>query len=111
MSAQPVTDKKKKGGMFRALMWTLILGGAAGIVAYIIGLAIASLLSYSGAGQYMAAQLLSQFGYTNASAAIRGIAGQDIYQGVVFPYLLALLGVGVGAGIGYFKGKAEDEES
>nr|MCL7344629.1 hypothetical protein [Candidatus Aramenus sulfurataquae] len=110
MSAQPI-DKKKKGGMYRALLWALVMGALAGIIAYIVGLGIASLLSYSGAGQLIAGQLLNDFGYKNASVAITGIGAGDIYQASVFPYVLTLLGVGVGAGVGYFKGKQEDEES
>jgi ABC-type sugar transport system permease subunit len=110
MSAQPATDKKKKGGLFRALLWALVLGALAGIIAYVVGLGIASLLSYSGAGQLIAGQLLSDFGYKNASTAITGIATGNIYQAATLPYVLTLLGIGVGAGVGYFKGKREDEE-
>ncbi len=110
MSTQPV-EKKKKGGLFRALLFALILGALAGIIAYVVGLGIASLLSYSGAGQLIAGQLLNDFGYKNASTAVTGVATGDIYQASVLPYVLTLLGIGVGAGIGYFKGKQEDEEA
>jgi len=100
--------KNNKGGFLRALLWALGVGIFAGLLAYAVGLGLSAILSYSAGGNFITSKLLDDFGYTDASNAIQGIALNQLYQANTLPYILSIAGFGLGAVIGYFKGKQED---
>lgn len=110
MSQAIQTQERRKqiGGMFRAYLWAMILSAFGGIVGYIVGDVLSALLATSGSGLLIASQVLHAFGFSNASYGIQAQGLTYLYQSQVFPYIFAIAGMGVGFGIGYFKGKDED---
>lgn len=96
--------------MLRALLWAIGLGVFAGFLGYLAGIGLSAILGYAAGGELIVAQTLHYFGYYNASSAIQGIALNNLYQANALPYILSVGSAGVGAVLGYFKGKKEDAE-
>ena len=93
-------DKESKGWL-----WMFAYGALFGIIAFVIGFALGALMSFSAGGEFIASQVLQQFGYTNASHAVNAAASLDLYAAMRLPLILALVAAGVGMVFGYFKGK------
>ena len=108
--SQPADKKKKNGGMLRAILWMVALGAVGVLVGYVGGAVISAVLTSTSANTFVASQLLQSFHYTNASKVLGGSALQMFTTGQVFSYLFPLSGFGIGAIVGYFKGRKEDKE-
>lgn len=97
-------DKDTKGRL-SVLLYAVLLGIIVFILAYMASLAFASFIGFSAANNYMAAQFLQQFGYTNASKALAEIASLDLRVARWSPIIVSLIIASVSAIYGYLKGK------
>jgi len=94
-------DKESRGWL-----WMFAYAGLLGLIAFVVSFGLASLIGFSAGGEYIAAQNLQQFGYTNASKAVIAAASFDLYASLRLPLILTLIAAGVGAVYGYLKGKS-----
>ena len=93
-------NKKNRG-------WLLIFSYAIlfGIIAFILSFALASLIEFGESGEYIAAQLLQQFGYISASKALAKSSSFNLRASQRLSIVISLIATSVGAIYGYLKGK------
>jgi len=99
-------NQNKKGGVLRATLWAMGLGVFSGLVGYVVALRLSAILSYGSGGSFIVAHVLDAFNYNRSSTSSEGHSAYSSTRPTHY-YVIAIASAGLGAVIGYFKGKPE----
>jgi len=98
-------ESKEENKLLNSIIYGFGLGAGGVLVGIVIALVLSSILTTNSASTFVSSQLMSSFGYVNASKALSGTAVQYFAYAQMLMFLLPMVSFGILFIVGFLYGR------